>query len=267
MIAAGPLVELFAGLVALWIALAVSKGLQETIWQILALVSAFSLVGFVVNLIPLRPESTYSDGAQIYQLLRGGPWADLHRAVHVAESTLVTPLRPRNCDIETISRAAGYFTRGIQGVKLRLFASSHFLDNGEIQQAREAFNEAKSVYMESTPEIPIELQTDFVFGSAFLCHDAADTRLWWERMNAKKATYFGVDYWLARSAFLWTGGSAKDAREAWEKGSLLAQKLPATGSCEFNRYRYNLLREALDAALLAEAADMLASTPPALNAP
>ena len=33
-----------------------------------------------VNLIPVKPESQYSDGAQIYQILTNGPLARVHRA-------------------------------------------------------------------------------------------------------------------------------------------------------------------------------------------
>ena len=76
MIAAGPLASLLSGLIALEIALSAKGSLYAQYWELFAMIATFSLVGIAVNLIPFRPESSYSDGAQIYQLLRGGPWAD-----------------------------------------------------------------------------------------------------------------------------------------------------------------------------------------------
>ena len=199
----------------------------------------------------MRPEALYSDGAQIYQLLRGGPWADLHRVRSVAASTLVTPLRPRDYDIEAIQRAERSFTRGPQGLLLRMYASSYFLDCGKIPQACEALAEAESIYKESASDIPAGLCMAFVFRTAFLGRDAVGARQWWERMKAKKPTHFGADYWLARSALLWVEGRKNEAHEAWDKGNILAQKLPAAGDYEFDRYRCSLLGNVLDSAPIA----------------
>jgi hypothetical protein len=244
--AAGPLTNLVTGLIVT-VAVLTSVGRPyEQYWQLLALVSTLSLITFIVNLIPLRPESHYSDGAQIYQLLRGGPWADLHRVMNLVGSTLVTPLRPRDYDIDAIQRAEISFNEGRQALLLRFFASYYFLDHGMISQACAAFIDAESIYGQSALELPAELHTDFVFGSAFLRRDAADARLWWERMEAKKPTHFGVDYWLAQSALFWIEGRKEEARTAWEKGNQLAQKLPAAGCYEFDRYRYSLLHDCIE---------------------
>jgi hypothetical protein len=67
-------------------------------------------------------------------------------------------------------------------------------------------------------------------------------------MKAKKPTHFGVDYWLAQSALLWTENRLEEARDAWSKGNVLAQQLPAAGAYEFDRYRSTLLHQVLDAA-------------------
>jgi len=248
MIAAGPLASLFTGLIALVVMLTAKGRPYEQGWEFLAQVATFSLIGFVTNLIPVRPEALYSDGAQIYQLLRGGPWADLHRVIGIAGSTLVTPLRPRDFDIEAIQRAEGSFTRGRPALILRLTAAEYFLDSGKFPESLQALAEAESIYLESASDIPAELHTALIFLSAFLSRNPADARLWWERMEAKKPTYFGVDYWLARSALLWVENRPAEAREAWEKVHALAQQLPAAGSYEFDRYRVTLLRGVLDAA-------------------
>jgi hypothetical protein len=246
MIAAGPTVNLLTGLIALYAALTAKGQPYEPYWGFFAYFSTISLLVFASNLIPMQSEASYSDGGRIYQLLNGGPLADLYRVMNLVGATLVTPLRPRDYDIDAIQRAEISFKEGRQALLLRFFASYYFLDHGMISQACAAFIDAESIYGQSALELPAELHTDFVFGSAFLRRDAADARLWWERMEAKKPTHFGVDYRLAQSALFWIEGRKEEARTAWEKGNLLAQELPAAGCYEFDRYRYSLLQDCIE---------------------
>jgi len=248
--AGGPLASLYGGLIAVWFALMAKGRPYEQSWNLLALFATFSLLGFAVNVIPFRfsarNEAAYSDGAKIYQFLRGGPWADLHRVFSIAGSSAVTPLRPRDFDIQAIQRTARAFTSGRQGLLLRLIASNYFLDRGMIPEACEALDEAEAIYMESASGISAELHTTFVFDSALLRRDPANARKWWERMKSKKPTHFGVDYLLAQSSLLWIENHPKEAREVWNKGNTLAQQLPSAGAYEFDKYRYSLLRQVLD---------------------
>jgi hypothetical protein len=246
MIAAGALANLITGLIASFAVLVAKGQPYEQYWQILTIFSTLSLVTFVVNLIPFRPEAAYSDGARIYQLLGGGPWVDLHRAFSIATSTLVTPLRPKDFDIDAIQRAELSFTQGKQALLLRLFASSYFTDCGMISQACDAVADAERIYQESASEIPAELHTDFVFSCAYLYRDAAKARMWWDRMEAKKPNHFGVDYWLAQSALFWIEDRQDEARESWNKADLLALKLPAAGAYEYDRYRCSLLHDCIE---------------------
>ena len=248
MIAAGPVVNLYLGVIAMCGALTAKGQPYQQYWQFLALLTTISFVMFAGNLIPFRPEAAYSDGARIYQLLLGGPLVDLYRVFNIAGATLVTPLRPRDYDIAAIQRASRTFMHGRQAFLLRLFASYYFQDCGKIPEACAALAEAESIYQESAAEIPAELHTDLVLGSAYLRHDAVSARLWWDRMSAKKTTHFGMDYWLAQSALLWTENRLDEARGAWNKANALAQRLPAAGAYEFDRYRSTLLHQALDAA-------------------
>lgn len=250
MIAAGPLMSLLTGLIAL-IAALTAKGMPyENVWELLALVTTVSLMMFVRNLIPSQLNAqhmaSYSDGAQIYQLLRGGSWADLHRVLNLVASSAVTPLRPRDFGIESIQQASLSFTQGRYALLLRLFASYYFLDCGKISHANEEIAGAERIYLESAADIPAELHTDFIFSKAILSRDAAGARQWWDRMEAKKPTHLGVDYWLARSALSWIEGRKDDARAAWEKANLLAQKLPVAGIYDFDRYRCSLLHDCIE---------------------
>ena len=151
----------------------------------------------------MQSGAAYSDGGRIYQLLKGGPLADLYRIFNLVGATLVTPLRPRDYDIDAIQRAEISFTQGMQAFLLRLFASSYFLDHRMFPQAADAVADAERIQQESALDIPAELCLSLVYRVAFLRRDAAGARKWWERMEAKKLSHFGVDYWLAQSALFW----------------------------------------------------------------
>ena len=246
MLTAGPLANLVTGTLALWIASVANVDSPFQAGGLLALFGAWSLVLGTMNLLPFRTATNYSDGAKIYQLLSDGPWGDFHKAVAMIGSSLVTPLRPRNYDIETLQRASRTIARGQQGLLLQLFAYNYFLDQGRNREAGEALRNAESIYHESASDISPELHAVFVFGNALVCRDPAATRGWWSRMETKKPKRFNVDYWRANSALHWIEGDLKTANEALAKSEALAQKLPKAGAYEFDRYCCFLLRKALD---------------------
>ena len=248
MIAAGPLANLLTGLVALAAALAAPGRPYAPAWESLFFFATVSLITFASNLLPIRGERLYSDGARIYQVLKGGPWADLYRSVAIAGATSVTALRPRDYDIEAIHRASVLFKHGLQAVLLRLLASDHYIDLGDFSQARDALADAELVYPDSAAEIPAGLHSIFVYNNAVLRRDAAGTRLWWDRLESKKPTHLGVDYWLARSALLWMEGSRSEALEALAKANDMAQSKPLAGVYEFDRDRVTLLGKAMEEA-------------------
>ncbi|MGA8531781.1 MAG: M50 family metallopeptidase, partial [Acidobacteriaceae bacterium] len=248
MVAAGSCLGLLSGGFALWVVFASPRGRQEQIWLPLAVFATLSLVVSILNLIPFRTKSFYSDGARIWQIVSGGPWGDLHRAFSAAAATTVTPLRPRDFDIVAIHRAAEAITVGQQALLLRLLASSYYLDCGRLPEAGQALQEAEAVFQRSAPDIPAELCTAFVFGKAYVQRDGAGTRQWWDRMQAKKPMRHDADYWLARSAFCWSEQRLEEAWESWEKGNALMKKLPQVGVYESDRDHCALLRIELEGA-------------------
>ena len=246
MIAAGPLGSLCTGFAAMAGAFLVNGTRYDRLWELLALTSTFGFTAFVVNLLPLRTKEFYTDGAQIFQRLAGGPWADYHRAIAIAEVGLVTPLRPRDYDIDAIRRAEAGITRGPRAVLIRLLAYNYFHDCGNIPAACEALNTAEAVCRESAPEVPAAWLPLFVFGKAFLERDAAAARVWWERMEAKKLKSRDEVYWLAKSALDAAEGNLEAARKAWSEGNALADCSPKAGAHDFNRDCFVWLRKVLD---------------------
>jgi peptidase M50-like protein len=246
MLAAGVFANVFTGVLALWAAYAADGNSPVQAGGFLALFGAWNLVIGAMNLVPFRTKDNYSDGAQIYQVLSNGPWGDFHRLMLVGGSSLVTPLRPRNYDIEAIHRAGRTINQGRPALLLRLLAYNHFLDQDRIPEAAEALGEAGLIYNQSASDVPAELFTAFVFGSAYIWRDAGLARQWWTQMEARKPTRFNVDYWFAASALHWIEGNLKDANESWERANTLAQPPPKVGAYDFDRHCCSLLRKALD---------------------
>jgi hypothetical protein len=247
MIVAGPLANLGSGIVAFCAVFLIAPNSPLQAGGMLFLFGIYSFILCATNLIPFRTGEQYSDGAKIYQLLAGGPFAALHGAMSVVASSLVSPLRPRDYDIELMQQAAaGGAAQGKQLMLLCMLRHHHFFDCGQFADAALALAEAEAIYRQYASEVPAELHSDFVFGNAYVKRDAMGTRAWWQRMEEKKPTKFNGDYWLAHSALHWIEGDLYTANDSWHKGAAIAKQLPQARAYEFDRYRYVLLRQALD---------------------
>ena len=242
---AGVLANLITGGFAVGLALTMDVNSLMQYGGLLALFGLWSVTVAPANLVPFRIGGSYSDGAQIYQVMSSGPWADLQRVFSIAASTLVTPLRPRDYDINAIQRAAQVINRGWHGLLLRLMAYNYFFDRDRMVEAAEAMREAALIYNDCSSEVPAELLTAFVFCNAYICRHASTARQWWSHLEAKKPVRLNQDYWLAASALHWIEGDLKIASEAWEKANGLAQHLPKAGSYDFDRDCCSLLRQAI----------------------
>jgi tetratricopeptide (TPR) repeat protein len=254
MIAAGPIASFALGLVTAGLALSAKGSSYERSWIFFAYMAAISLVGAVVNLLPIRPNSYYSDGAQIYQLLKGGAWADLHRVRCLVLSSLATPLRPREYDLNAIQKAELSFTHGIDALLLRLYKSQYFLDCELFDQARDAYHEAVALYPAVAPFVTGDLLTAFVFRSALLDRDLDATRQWWQKLASSKPSHFGFDYALAAAALRWIEGDLFEAQSLWQQATDLADAMPNVGAYEFDRHLCELLRAAISNARAAQQA-------------
>ncbi len=245
MVAAGPLTGLFFGWIALDLLLHARGQNYEPIWGLLAVIVVLAFIAFLGNLIPVNPEGMYSDGAVIYQLLKGGAWADYHRVVMLSASSVVTSLRPRDFDLETIKRAEHVITHGLQGAVLRLVESDYHLDRSELQEATQSATEAETICLELGANVPPDLRVALVFRAAFLRRDAQSARDWWSQVEKEKGIHKGSNYWLAKSALFAIEGQTEEAWSAWNKANELMKQLPNAGDYEFDRYRCDLLRQAI----------------------
>ena len=242
--ASGVLVNAVTGAVALWLA---DIGAAGEAAGPVTLFGAFSVAVAFMNLVPFRFRDYYSDGAQIYQILSGGAWTDFRRVLALAGAATVSPVRPKEYDIEAIHRAGETITQGRQGLLLRLLAYSYFLDHGNLAAAGQEVVHAVSIYNTSAADAPAELVSCFVFSSAYILRSAEVTRQWWAHFEAKKPVQ-NSDFWLAHSALSWIEGDLNGAQSSFKQAYTLAQSLPEAGAYEFERHCCSLLRDVLEAA-------------------
>ena len=245
MLLGGPLGSLLSGMAAA-LAIFTAKGSPwEAWWNPLVLIAAIGLGGFLVNLLPLRPDGLYSDGARLYQIFRRGVWVDVETAFAMVSSTTVTLVRPRDLDVEPLRRAADFLQHGKRGLRAQLFVCIHHLDAGQIAQANDALARAEAIY----PEVATSLEPDLLSEVAFLsgmCTHAAHSK-------GVVAAVRGLQIHETRLRLLpgpnrasLAGGQKHAAHRCWEQGNAMAQRLPACGAYDFHRDCFELLKTAMD---------------------
>ena len=254
----GPVASLVMGSIFIVATMLTPGRAWQEYWLFFSMLATFSISAFVVNLIPIKPESLYSDGAQLYQIVTNGPWARVHFAFAMVTTSLVSRIRPRDFDVNVLNRAADSVPHGDRGLLLRLFASLHYLDRNEIPQAIGSMQEAEALYDQCVFEKPQDICAEFTFINAFYKRDLPAAELWSQRIDALPKIEPDADYWRARAALLWLRGEQTEACDAWERGNALAQKLPFAGTYDFTRSCFAELRAELDAPVR--------TTPPPLKA-
>jgi hypothetical protein len=243
----GPVASLVMGSICIVATLLTPGTAWQQDWLLFSMMANFSIAAFVVNLMPLKPESNYSDGAQLYQIVTNGPWARVHFAFGMVATSLVSRVRPRDFDVNAINKAADSVPVGERGLLLRLFACLHYVDSDQIPEAMASMEEAGALYEGSTFDKPQDICAEFVFLNAFHKRDLAAADRWSKKIDALRNVDPDADYWRARTSLLWLRGERTEAREAWERGNALAQKLPSAGNYDFTRSCFAKLRAVLDA--------------------
>jgi hypothetical protein len=246
----GPVASLVTGSIFIVATMLTPGKPWQGYWLFFSMMATFSISAFVVNLIPIKPASLYSDGAQLYQIVTNGPWARVHFAFAMVTTSLVSRIRPRDFDINVLNQAADSVPAGDRGLLLRLFACLHYLDRNEIPQAIGSMQEAEALYDQCVFEKPQDVCAEFAFINAFYKRDLPAAERWSQRIEALKKIEPDADYWRARTALLWLRGEQNEARDTWERGNALAQKLPLAGTYDFTRSCFAKLRAELDAPVL-----------------
>ncbi len=231
----GPAATLISGGVALGFLLTAPGHAWAPEWNVLKLLVTLSLVAGLVNLVPFRMGRGHSDGAKLYQMIRGEEWADYWLTDDSGYASWATPIRARQYDIAAILRAAGTIAQGAEETQFLLMAVAHYFDVGQLEKARQALEKAEAKAVETEAELPADLMTALVFFHAFLVGDDVRAWEWWEKALEKDP---GVAEGLGAAslcALLIAQDQLGEAEEAWIKAEAWTRNLPQCGAANMER--------------------------------
>jgi len=225
----GPLLSLLCGAGCTVLTLSAKGNVWEHGWEFFAIASACGWSHLFFSLIPISSNKRCSDGAMIRELLRTGPWANVHVAFAMQETSGVTEIRPRDWDITVIEQACAFVSAGIKALELRKFAYIHYLDSDQTGEARRCLAAAEALYPMVAKKAPALLHADFVYFHALYNRDRRKAEMWWERMEAKQGGSNSADYYKAYAALRLAQNRIPEAREACAKGLEYAESMPDVG--------------------------------------
>jgi hypothetical protein len=226
----------------------------------LSYIAAICLVFFLVNLIPAREASAYSDGAHIYQILSGNVMEDFRRVAAITEATKITALRPRDFDISLIEKTASNDALEAYILAfLHLVASDYYFDLGKIEEARAALSKAEGA-LEKMTTVWKENCGALVLRAVCIGQNREMAEKWWgRRLQAKpfdrtRTSEFDlIAYCIISNRLI-------EAEGAWKREFEHTNRLPDTGEQAFDLHYLTHLRRLLDNALAARRECSILST-------
>jgi hypothetical protein len=258
-IAGGPVASLISGIAFLYWATAIPNGQSEILSDFCLWSGIFSLSAFVLNLIPVRSQALYSDGAQIYQVLARSVLDDYYWLLSFNRSLAVTPNRPRDYDLAALRRTADSEVGRPLRVVFRLMETECLLERGLFEESAGAVAKAQAAYAELQEKMGAGSICTFVIGHAILCSDLATARVWAAQLE-EGFGFSADDRWLCDAALACAEGRRSDAETGLDEFERFQRGRRPCGSREFNLFLAGFLRGRLVRCLDA-AADLRALIP------
>lgn len=244
-LAGGPLASAIVGVAAWGVLLAVPGTGLERYWKIPALIASFSIVLAQVNLIPFATVAGFSDGARLTQLLRGGPFADLQEALKIAVWAGVTPLRPRELNVDAFARGLCAARGRPEAGLLRAVLIYCAVDRGDLAEARRHLADYLAAIPRADKALNAAIAAEKAFYMCYLNGDVARAREWLsdaEQLAPKQKIPLRdrFEYWLALGSVCRGEAKMEQAEAAWQRALVLAERRPKSG---IHDYELELLHE------------------------
>ena len=201
---------MLSGLAFIYWAATIPSDQSGLLWGFCSWTGIFSLNIFVLNLIPLRSQAFYSDGAKIYQALTHSVLDDYYWILSFNNSIGVTPNRPRDYDLEVLRRVLDSEVGRPQRVVFRLMESECLLERDLLEESAGAVRKAQADYEEQAETLTAGTICTFVFGHAILCADPGTARTWTERLEGSHGLD-PEDRWFCSAALACAEGLRSEA--------------------------------------------------------
>ena len=131
----GPLASLLFGLALVGAARGLSADEAPYARLALGAVGILSLLIFAVTMVPMSQGTIATDGARLFQLLRGELTAARHAATMPLIGLLTSGVAPRDWPRDLVERAVRDPDGTAEECQANLFAYSHYLDAGDVGRA------------------------------------------------------------------------------------------------------------------------------------
>ncbi|QDK79507.1 M50 family metallopeptidase [Spirosoma sp. KCTC 42546] len=244
-VAAGPIVSLFMGVVALWLGymnaytLTINSLAMSRIAVCFCLTfGAFSCMLFLATTVPFRTGPFFTDRARFFRLMGGGHAAAIEQAtlellVHSQSGQSYANSNPEQIDLLLNEPESS----------LRLFAHImayyRHLDRQEMMDAFERLKLAETL-LEGQPEMTkIEIWKELAFAYAYIEWDVKEALANWGKIKPSPESFPSAFVYLFWASLSRAQGEPVEQINAWVTKGLAA--LPATLTRSEDRLRHKLL--------------------------
>ncbi|MGA2653529.1 MAG: M50 family metallopeptidase [Terracidiphilus sp.] len=241
-IASGPCANLFTGLCFLYCAATIPVGSSNALWGFCSWTGILSLGVFVLNVIPLRSNAFYSDGARIYQILARSVLDDYHWILSFSSSIAVTPNRPRDYDLDALRRVLASDIGRAHRVVFHLMESECLLERGLVEASAQAVANAQASYNHEAEVMTAGSICALVFGHAVLRGDAHAAQAWAEGIANAKG-FSEDDRWFCDAALACGDGLEDSMHPVLERFEKFQLQRRLSGSREFNLFLASYMRK------------------------
>jgi hypothetical protein len=190
----------------------------------------------VVNSLPLRTcDGSYSDGAALLLLLKGGPPVDQWCAIEQLWMAIAAGKLPQEWDTHLLQQAIGSLDRNPENIQGYTFAYCRALEEGDVARARDFLERRLSHFPKMSAAQRKWLALEAAYFEARYHHNAKAARAWLTR-----AKNYGKGHsrrFRAEAAVLLAEGEHEKARLCIEKG-LQADKETAFVGAELLEKRW-----------------------------
>jgi Peptidase M50B-like len=174
-VAAGPLASLVTA-AGCWIALGAMDAQPKWVLDQILILTLWSILFAAGGLLPIRSDTTISDGARLRLLLRGGPECDRMSAQQMIVAAALGGARPREWRSELIEVAAGPEDGSLEARFGRVLRYNWLVDQGRIDEAEQ---QIVWLLLEPWPEAARRAwRLQAAWFTAFLRNDAITARKW-----------------------------------------------------------------------------------------
>jgi len=216
-VACGPLASLLLTvLAAASYAFTPSETFYPVLPDILLLIALFSLIIFIITIIPADVSGFLTDGARMLMLAKSGPLVERWTDLWVLRSASFGGQLPREWNVSRVQRATSLPDGSLDDVVGCILGYYYALDTGDIATAQSYLERSLAVLLHTPRTLRAGLALEAAYFEARYHHNAVAARSW---LKESSAVFFDVCT-KARvdAAILLAEGKQEEARARIDEG-------------------------------------------------